>query len=164
MRFAPVTPKSFEFLYSALNRNLRDSLSYAQTFSGWLCEYLDSNPDQNPDEEDVRELLQIWLCEESDAAYQDAKSVQRRVWQFFDALAQVGGTARSADYEDFGFSTQQQFGSSVTSLEHAKLVAREVDPDDGSRKLVTMTPTGWLVYFHRNRYELPSSSVTEGDI
>lgn len=154
----PVSPEAFQFLYQALNNNLRDALSHAQTFSEWLYGELAPRKVQPPDSGEAQRYLEAWMVAQADDAYSDAKGIQKRVWQFFDAMALAGGTARSADFEQFNFSTQQQFGSSVTSLETANLVVREVDPDDGNRKLATITPQGWLVYFHRNRYLLPSSS------
>ena len=158
----PVTPDSFQFMYQALNSNLRDALSYAQSFAEWLYGEVAPSGAPAPDAEAAHGYLEAWMTELADNAHKDAKSVQKRVWQFFDALAQGNGIARSADFEQYGFGTQQQFGSSVTSLETANLVVREVDPDDGTRKLASITPQGWLVYFHRNRYQLPASTDLTG--
>lgn len=158
----PVSPEAFQFLYQALNNNLRDALSHAQTFSEWLYSELAPQNELAPDHEDAQGYLEAWMVEQADSAYQDARSIQKRVWQLFDAMASAGGTARSADFDQFGFTTQQQFAGSITSLESANLVVREVDPDDGSRKLATITPQGWLVYFHRNRYQLPGSIQPTG--
>lgn len=155
--YPPVPPAAFEFIYRALNQNLRDALGYAHQFSEWLyMEYVLPQRDL-PEPDDLGELVEVWLTEIADAAHNDARSIQRRVWQFFDQLASSGGTCRASEYEMYVFSTQQQFGSSVTALENANLVVREVDPDDATRRLAVVTPVGWLVYFNRNKYRLPSA-------
>lgn len=151
----PVSPDSFQFLYHALNSNLRDALSYAQNFSEWL--YSEFAPNGEPPESrDAHALLEAWMTELAENAANDATSVQNRVWQFFDELAARGGSTRAADFAQYDFRTQQQFAHSVTSLETVNLAVREVDPDDGSRRIITITPMGWLVSFHRNQYQLPS--------
>lgn len=150
--FPPVAPEAFSFLYSSLNHNLRDALAYADQFSQWLAEYTDEKL-----EGDVKkltnaqayELLIDWLDSKAHDAFADAGGIQPRHWQFFDAVAQVGGTARSADFTAFDFRNQQQFGTVVTSLAAANLMQREVDPDDATRKLANITPTGWLAYHYR---------------
>ncbi len=154
--YAPVPPKAFEYLYGALHNNLRDALAYAQMFADWLYgEYLAEGQDLPP-REDRQGLLEAWLTQQSDEAYAVAK-VQRRVWQFFDALAGRGGRCGAGEWTDYNFGTQQQMVRAVTDLVSGNLVVREVDPDNASRSLATITPVGWLVYFHRNRYELPGA-------
>lgn len=151
---APVTPEAFEFVYRALHTNLRDALAYAQSFSDWLyAEYV--IPDRPiPTDRDRFELLEIWLAQQSDAAYHDAR-LQPRTWRFFDDLARAGGRCGASEWEDYGFGTQQQMGTNVTNLVNAQLVVRETDPQHASRTIATVTAQGWLVYFHRNRYGLP---------
>jgi hypothetical protein len=153
--YAPVPPAAFEFIYRALNENLRDALAYAQQFSEWFyVEYALADRDL-PEPDELQSLIEVWLTERADEAFEDARSIQRRVWQFFDQLASEGGSCRASEFETYGFTTQQQFGSSVTALEGANLVVREVDPDDATRRLAVITPLGWLVYFNRNKYKLP---------
>ena len=157
--YPPVTPASFEFLYRALNQNLRDALAYAQQFSQWLYgEYIAVDLDL-PAQHEIDQFLQVWLTEEADGAHAEARSVQRRQWQFFDDLAKRGGSAGANEWESYGFSTQQQFSSSVTALVNTNLAVRETDPDNAARSLATITPQGWLVHFHRNRYSLPTSDT-----
>jgi hypothetical protein len=154
--YAPVPPEAFQFLYQVLNRNLRDAMAWAQQFSDWVyAEYISPNREL-PAQEDLLALIEIWLAEAADRAHADARGVRRRVWLFFDQLAEAGGTCRASEWEAYGFTTQQQLGSSVTALADANLVVRETDPDNAARSLATITPQGWIVYFHRNRYQLPS--------
>jgi hypothetical protein len=152
---APVPPEAFEFLYRALHSNLRDAMAYAQQFSDWLFAEYVVHEKELPPETDRKALLEVWLTEQADAAHAESR-VQRRVWQFFDDLADEGGRCGAGEWEAYGFSTQQQMGTAVTSLASSNLVVRETDPDNATRSIATITPQGWLVHFHRNRYELPA--------
>lgn len=158
--YAPVPPEAFQFMYQALHSNLRDAMAYAQQFSDWLYGEYIARDNELPPMEEREPLLQVWLTEIADAAHTDARGVQRRVWQFFDKIAESGGTCRASEWEEFNFTTQQQLSSSVSALESANLVIRETDPDNASRSLASITPQGWLVYFHRNRYNLPGHRET----
>lgn len=153
--YPPVEPEAFEYLYRALHMNLRDSLAYAQQFSDWMYgEYIATNAELPTSPEDKMSLLQIWLATTSDVAFGAAQRIQRRVWQFFDALTERSGLCAASEWEAFGFTTQQQFSSAITSLVDANLAVRATDPENGSKSLASMTPQGWLVAFHRNRYEV----------
>ncbi|SFP61432.1 hypothetical protein SAMN05660464_3692 [Geodermatophilus dictyosporus] len=153
--YAPVPPKSFEFIYRALNRNLRDAMAYAQQFSEWLYGEYIVPMEPLPSTERRASLLATWLADLADAAHTDARGIQRRHWQFFDQLAEAGGTCRLSEWEAY-FSRQQNMSNAITALDEARLVSRSVDPDNASRSMATITPLGWLVYFHRSRYGLPS--------
>ncbi|WIE76543.1 hypothetical protein [Curtobacterium sp. MCSS17_007] len=151
---APVTPTGFEFIYQALHRNLRDSMERAQEFSNWLAEHYLNAGQPLPSEEDRDRLVESWLLEQAEHAYEDARGVQPRVWQFFTDLArQTAGRAGSGEYEAYGFNNQQQLTASVTALADVNLVAREIDPDNGSRTINSITPLGWLVFFYKDRFE-----------
>lgn len=151
---APVTPRAFEYLYRALHSNLRDALAWAQQFSDWLYASYVVPEKALPDDDERLALLEAWLAEQADAAH-GASRVQPRIWQFFVDLARAGGRCGMSEWTNYGFSTQQQMGTSVTSLVNANLVIRETDPENAARSIAIVTPQGWLVYFHLNRYELP---------
>jgi hypothetical protein len=151
---APVTPTAFEFIYRAINSNMRDALAMAQDFSHWIAdEYPD--PSHLPNENERDDLLQVWLTEKAEQAFRDAAGVQARVWTFFEMVCSIGGRAGSSQYEDFDFGFQQQMSGAVTSLVNANLMVREVDPDNASRTINAITALGWLVYFYRARFEFP---------
>lgn len=152
----PVTPDGFEFIYKAHNKNLREAMTTAQDFAHWMAnEYV--GPDTLfPPAEERDELLQVWLAERAERAFRDARNIQPRVWQFFEELCTRGGRAGSGEFESFGFGFQQQMISAVTSLIEVNLMVREVDPENGSRTVNSVTPLGWLVYFYRAKFELPS--------
>jgi hypothetical protein len=153
---APVPPAAFEFLYQALHSNLRDALAYAQQFSDWLYATYPAQGRELPDEQDRGELLEVWLTEQADGAHAQSR-LQPRAWRFFEDLAEAGGRCSASEWELYGFTTQQQMGTNVTSLVNANLVVREIDPENAARTHAIMTPQGWLVYFHRNRYNLPTT-------
>lgn len=152
----PVTPEGFEFLYRALNRNLRDSLSTAQEFGLWLYSQTVQLNKPIPSENDRFGYLEAWLAERAESAHRDARGVQPRHWQFFADLCARGGRTPSSDFDAYGFTTQQQFTAAITALVQSNLMVRETDPDDGARTLNGVTALGWLVYFFRNNFDLPN--------
>ena len=152
---APVTPQGFEFIYRALNMNLRDAMSTAQEFSQWLYdEYVGKDVDL-PSAKDRDQLLEVWLAERAEKAFGDARQIQPRHWQFFEDLAARGGRAGSGEFDEFGFASQPQLVSAVTALANVNLVVREVDPEKGSRTVNAVTAAGWLVFFHRSNFAIP---------
>lgn len=147
---APVTPLTFEYLYNALRRNLRDALSTAQEFALWLYTETIQQELAIPTEADRKALLEGWLAKRAAAARRDATGVQPRQWEFFVDLCQAGGRIGSSVFGDYGFANQQQFTSAVTALVQANLMVRETDPDDGTKTINAVTALGWLVFFFRD--------------
>jgi len=121
--YAPVPPESFEFLYRALNQNLRDAMAYAQQFSEWLYGDFVVPDKELPDEDQRKSLLEIWLAELADGAYNDARGIARRHWQFFDQLAENGGICRLSEFETY-FTRQPNLSTAVTALESVNLLVR----------------------------------------
>lgn len=148
----PVTPNGFAFLYSALNSNLREALSTSQQFAQWVHQQYVITRKGIPDADELDKLLEVWLFQRAETAYEDASNVQPRNWRFFSDLCEAGGRANASAWLDFDFSTQQQYGSAVTQLAAVNLVVRETDPDDGSKKVFAVTALGRLVYFFRSRF------------
>lgn len=151
----PLSPKAFRFVYRALNRNLRDAMTWAQSFSHWMDDEYSAGA--IPDEAERDALLEVWLGEQAQAARNDARGVQPRQWQFFRDLCEAGGRTSSSEYKAFSFAKQQQFTEAVTVLLGANLVVRESDPDDGTKTINAVTANGWLVHFFQNDLELPPS-------
>lgn len=147
---APVTPDGFAFIYSVLNRNMRDALATAQEFSHELWDKYDLREDL-PGRVGREEELKEWLLGRGQSALDGARAIQPRVWQFFENMCRTGGRAGSSEFDSFLFNNQQQFTSAVTSLVSANLMVREVDPDDGTRTINAITSTGWLVFHARER-------------
>lgn len=152
---SPLTPVAFKFLYRVLNRNMRDAMNWAQSFSHWiLTEY----PRLNfPSSEDRDELLEVWLAEKAADATSTVGQIQPRVWKFFDDLCARDGRAGSSELEQsFGFEHQQQGTTAVTQLASANLVVRESDPEDGTRTINTVTADGWVVRYFRSGFTTSS--------
>lgn len=150
----PVTPQDFDFIYQTLNKNLREALTKANDFSHWLDDRSDEEGwDDYPDEEERTALLNGWIMELAELALRDSKDIRKRDWQFFDALCAAGGRAGSAEHEDFEFKKQQQMTNSVTLLANANLLIRETDPENATRTINAVTPTGWLVYFFKQNFD-----------
>ena len=161
MSIPPLTPEAFRFLYRVLDRNMRDAMNWAQSFSHWL---LAQYPQLNfPESDDRDELLKIWLTEQAEVAVSTAGQIQPRVWQFLDDLCRRGGRAGSSELEEkFGFEHQQQGTTAVTQLSSANLVVREADPEDGTRTINSVTADGWLVYFYRSGFSSAFSKSRNG--
>lgn len=149
----PVTPNGFTFLYAALNSNLREALSTSQEFSQWVHQEYVVKGAEVPDSSELDLLLEVWLFERANSAYEDASRVQPRNWRFFSDLCDAGGRANASEWLSFDFTTQQQYGSAVTQLADANLVVRETDPEDATRKVYVVTALGRLVYFFRSRFQ-----------
>lgn len=153
----PVTPEGFAYLYRALNSNLRESLSTAQQFASWVYEEFLESGKGIPGPSDLDNFLESWIFDRAEHAFRDAGRVQARHWQFFEELCARNGRAGSSEWEVFGFGFQQQLVGAVTQLIEANLIARETDPEDGTKTVNSVTPLGWLVYFFRTRFEFPST-------
>lgn len=153
--YPPIDPEGFDYIYQSVNRNLRDSLALAQSYSDWTYgEFVKGRLDL-PTGSGKMEALKAWIEMRSDLAHQDCQGVQNRAWQFFDDLAGRGGTCRAGDWEQYGFGTQAHMSICVTALVETNLAVRATDPDNASRSLASLTSEGWLVHSHRARYELP---------
>lgn len=150
---APLTPESFQMLYRVLNQNLRDTMTWAQSFSFWLrSQFQDGD---YPDEAGRAEYLKIWLAQEAESAAGTVRA-QPAAWTFFERICREGkGRAASSEFESkYGFEDQQQGSGYVTVFANANLMVREVDPEDGRATINMVTAEGWLVFFHRNGYRL----------
>jgi len=149
----PVTPNGFTFLYAALNSNLREALSTSQEFAQWVHQEYVVKGAAIPGSSELDQLLEAWLFERANSAYEDASRVQPRNWRFFSDLCDAGGRANASEWLSFDFTTQQQYGSAVTQLADANLVVRETDPEDATRKVYVVTALGRLVHFFRSRFQ-----------
>lgn len=144
----PVTPSGFDYLYQSLNSNMRDALAYAQEFSQYLDEECPEGSPL-PGVESREDLLRGWMKNRAANAAADARHVQPRHWQFFDDVCERAGRFASSQYAEFNFNAQQQMTAAVSALASANLMVREVDPEDATRTVNSVTALGWLVYSHR---------------
>ena len=147
---APVGPDGFKHLYEVLHRNLRNALKYSEDFAFWIVDH-----EASWTEEQVRDLLDVWLTEQADKAH-DATRLGERAWGVFDGIAQGGGAVSPSEFSSFGFNSYAAMRPHVLNLEEAQLVVSTVDDSDKRRKTIGLTPRGWLVRYARNDYKLPN--------
>ena len=130
-----------------MNENLRDSLKFSGDFALWL----DENGHHNLSEEQLDELFEVWLADQSEK-YANAINVPPRAWKLFDNICERGGSISPSDYEDFGFNSPQNMRGQVAKLEQADLVISELDETDHRRKTISVMAKGWLLKHHRTGY------------
>ena len=126
-------------------------MTWARNFSFWLRR----QSGDLPDAAGRAEYLMIWLAEEAEKASSTVRA-QPAAWTFFERICGEGnGRAASAEFElKYGFEDQQQGAGYVTVFANANLMVREVDPEDGRATINTVTAEGWLVFFHRDGYQV----------
>jgi hypothetical protein len=159
---APLTPEGFRTLYRVLNQNLRDTMTWAQAFSLWLRSQFPAH--DFPNEAGRTDYLMTWLAYEAEKA-SDTVRAQPAAWTFFDRICREGkGRAASSEFETkYGFEDQQQGSGYVTAFANANLIVREIDPEDGRATINTVTAEGWLVFFHRNNYQVGAADHAADD-
>ncbi|MFD6115162.1 hypothetical protein ACFWG0_34405 [Streptomyces yangpuensis] len=129
-------PEEFLFLYDKLGKSLRDSLRYADSFSGWA---------HRTGTHARTDVLRDWLIERGAEHYHDASfRVKPRGWKLFDDLVAAGGLCTYSQHKEFGFPKDGPMREQMQKLLYANLVRAETVP--GSRRhSLTVTPLGRLV-------------------
>ncbi|MFJ7342379.1 hypothetical protein ACIQU3_19070 [Streptomyces sp. NPDC101110] len=137
-------PEEFLFLYDKLGKSLRDSLRYADSFSGWAHRSGNLSTDAGTD------VLRGWLIERGVEHYHDASyRVKPRAWQLFDDLVAAGGFCTYSQHKEFSFPNTGPMRDQMQKLIDANLVRTERAP--GSRRhSLTVTPMGHLVAVARS--------------
>ncbi|PRY95684.1 hypothetical protein BCF33_1307 [Hasllibacter halocynthiae] len=143
----PVGVRSFEYIYSILNSNLRDALKYAGDFSLWL----EDEGNYVPNGDELHGLFEAWVADLSDR-YESALNVPPRAWQLFDDFCGRGGSISPSAFEEFGFNSSQSMRGAVSRLENGDLVVSEIDETDNRRKTINVTAKGWLIHHRRAGY------------
>jgi hypothetical protein len=144
---APVGRDGFALLYSILNGNLRNSLSYAEQFALWLG----ANNDPPWDADANFDLLDVWLSELADAHLADTR-LGEAAWKVFDRLISLGGACSPSDFEEFGYQSMPALRPQIKQLEEVNLVDSVIDDSDKRRKTISVTSRGWLVSYSRSNY------------
>jgi len=149
----PVGARSFSHIFEILNDNLRDALKFSGDFSLWLYD----NEKYVPDPDELHELFEVWLADQSDK-YAASIIVPPRAWRLFDEICDRGGAISPSDYEEFGFNSSQNMRGQVARLESADLVTSELDETDHRRKTINVMAKGWLLRHQRSGYQSKSNS------
>jgi hypothetical protein len=117
--YAPVEPDGFKYLYDVLNKNLRNTLRYAEEFALGLVNSGEAIPGGS--EEKLQRLTE-WLRSSADSHHRDTRGVGGRAWDVFEGLVLMDGRCSPGDYEQFGFNSPMAMRPHVRSLEDANLV------------------------------------------
>ena len=149
----PITAEAFDFIYTALNSNLRDALTSAGQFSQYLHKCIDEGDGEIPDEQERTAMLNDWIMTLAQETLNGMSGIRRRSWQLFRSLCARGGTAGSSEYGEMEFENQSQMVSCITELKLANVVDRESHPDNGQKTVNRVTATGWLVYYFMENFD-----------
>lgn len=156
----PLSPQNFEFIYTVLNRNLRDAMSWAQSFSHWL---LAEFPELNfpTDAQDMRILLERWLSSRAQDVFQQITGVRDRSWSYFTDICENGGVSNSEEHRKYRFGGRASQARAMEELVGANVAVREYDPDNAARELHTITATGYLLDFYRSSLNIPAGRILD---
>lgn len=144
-RYLPLLPEDFLFLYERLRENLRSTFSKADEY---CCSVDSSRLPLTPDEK--RKAFAVWFRAHCEQTYRDIQSSQSpRGWRVFDRAAQLGGTFRPSDFEEFECSSTQHLREYTRPLESVGLLSSITDESDNRRRTNEITSKGWLVYHAR---------------
>lgn len=151
--YLPLAGDAFEELYIVLNRNLRESLSFADRY----CEWAHSSGRRPMTNDHRAECFREWL----DGRLADEKArveskLRGKALEVFATAVEMGGSFSPGDYEDFGYDSNQALRPQVRKLEELQLLAAKRDDDDKRRKTIAVTPRGWLV---ARAFELESAAT-----
>ena len=142
--YLPFESSNFEVLYDILHQNLRATLGYANDYCQWVVD--NARKPLKPEEKDV--VFQEWLGHECRKHFSVAK-LAPRAWQVFDLATRKGGQFSPSDFDDFEFNNPQAFRPQVADLEDFELVNSIVDDSDKRRRMIYITPKGWMVAHYR---------------
>lgn len=156
----PLAPENFEFIYTILNRNLRDSMSWSQSFAHWLIdEYPELDFPHSVTE--MKEVLVDWLAGRARESYEQIKDVRPRSWSYFTDLCNAGGIGYVDEYRKFKFGRRDALNRSMSELLDANLTVKEVDPEDPNREMHTVTAAGYLLDFYHNALGIPDGKIDD---
>lgn len=139
----PVEPDAFERIYTRTGRNLRFSLSLADTYSlradagrvVWLSK-----------EERAEEFFKYVELEGDRVVRQLAKRLPLAAQKVLTMLVnQKNGFASPSEYQDFGYQKMPSLLAQITTLKDLGLVTYAVDEGDARRRRITVSNNGRLV-------------------
>ncbi|MFH9010071.1 hypothetical protein ACH4C6_01745 [Streptomyces sp. NPDC017943] len=140
---APVDADDFYFIYATIGKQLRDAFKYAECFSSWFAR---ERPVVEPSGRS--KLLKEWLTgkgKEHESSQPVRLKVRERGWQLFDRLADAGGYCIYSQHQEFGFPGQQSMRDQIARLVDVGLVRQDTDVSANGRRVMSLTPIGWLV-------------------
>ena len=146
--YMPLNSREFEHLYHLFNENARHALSYAHDYCTWI-----SDTEENPTDEVTREIAYWkWLREEADQTFQAVRpKLSSTAWEIFGQAVRLKGEFSPSDADAFGFVSFDEMLPHLKDLERLNVVQIGLDETDARRKVITLTPQGWLMEFARSR-------------
>ncbi len=142
--YLPLLEDDFVHLYNILNKNIRNTLNYANNYCLWIA-------DENIkplEQEDKKEAYKKWLDIRSSKKLLSIKQeIRPRAMEVFKKSIEMRGTFSPSDYEYFGFKNFQAFRPHINRLENAGLVSSSIDESDKRRKTIQVTPEGWFLNY-----------------
>lgn len=143
-QYLPLLPRDFGELYDVLRGNLRSVLSYADDYCQWIADKT-----APVDDNAKRQSFEVWIGEQSEAAYQAVRQELRpKALAVFRAAIAAGGIFSPSDFETFGFNSIPAFRPHIRDLESVGLLVSTQDDGDKRRKTIQITPKGWMVNRH----------------
>lgn len=142
-QYLPLLSDDFHRLYLIVNRNLRQTLAYANEYCLSVAE-LGQLPKADAEKS---ERFNFWIKRRAEDIRDSVKSqVSPRAMQLFgDSIKKMNGEFSPSDCESLGFNNLQGMRPYVKSLEEVGLLQAEKDDVDQRRKTISVTGKGWLL-------------------
>jgi len=139
--YIPLLQDDFLHLYSILNKNIRNTLNYANNYCLWIA-------DQKLKPQDAKEkksCYQRWLDFRGTKKIHAVKEeIRPKALEVFKKSIEMKGIFSPSDYEYFGFKNFSAFRPHISILESIGLVVSSIDETDKRRKTIQVTPEGWF--------------------
>lgn len=142
-QYLPLLGDDFHRLYLIVNRNLRQSLAYADEYCLSVAE-IGQLPIRDAEKS---ERFNFWLKRRAESIRDSVKSqLTPRAMQFFsDSITKMRGEFSPGDFELLGFNSLPAMRPHVRNLEEVGLLQADKDDVDQRRKTITVTGKGWLL-------------------
>ncbi|WPZ34981.1 hypothetical protein T8K17_02285 [Thalassobaculum sp. OXR-137] len=148
--YTPVESGGFSRIYQIANHNLRIALGFCEAFVLW-CAESDNRP-ENP--EDKLLLIDSWFAYVAQQAMESTRDITPRAWQLFDDISKLPEGCSPSDFIEFGFNNGPAMQPHLRRLEQANLIQSASAETDRRRKMINLSPRGWIVRYYRNDYKI----------
>lgn len=141
-QYLPLLNDDFHKLYMIVNKNLRQTLAYADEYCLRVAE-VGQIPNTNPEK---TQRFNFWLKDRAETIRDAVKAqVPPRAMKLFYDVMKMNGEFSPGDYPSLGFNSLPAMRPHVKLLEEVGLVDAEKDDVDQRRKSITVTGKGWLL-------------------
>jgi hypothetical protein len=142
-QYLPLLEDDFHKIYLIVNRNLRQSLAYANKY----CLHIAEIGQLPKSDAEKSQIFNNWLRKRAEEIKEDVRSqLTPRAKQFFsESVSKMHGEFSPSDFEQLGFNSLPAMRPYVKSLEEVGLLQAEKDDGDQRRKTISVTGKGWLL-------------------